>query len=164
MKIKGLILIGFLTILMSGCSGKTDDFYFEFSEFDECQENAIDDIEIESLVFPEKIDNGYLYSYVFGFGHYEFIFHNPDYVYERDEFVTKSVYGNILNIEEGTFRKTEIPEGYYLSEVIYINTSICVDSTHAEEISLNLDQSFIYYSKNEYSESEFRETHSEVFE
>ena len=163
MKMKGFIFIGLMTILLSGCK-TTDDFTFEFPNNIECQEYAFDFIEIESLGFPDKIDEGYFYTYLFDFGKYEFTFHNPDYVYERDEFLTLSAAGNRFLSEDGAFRRIEVPENYYLYEVKYIYASMCSNSTHEEEISLNLDKSFLYYSENKYEESEFREIHSDLFE
>jgi len=162
MKIKGLILIGLLTILLSGCN-KIDDFYFDFEEDVQCLENSNDDIRIDSLDFPDEIDKGFLYSFVFDYGEYEFVFHNPDAEYEWDKFVTLGAVGNTFRNSDGRFKIIEVPEGYYLYEVTYVYTFICADASDIEEINANMDKSFLFYSEKEYTESEFKEAHADLF-
>ena len=165
MKMKGIIVLTvLLTLLLSGCNIAVDDFYFEFPEDIECQDSALDDIKVESLDFLDYIDSGYLYSYVFDYGQYEFVFHNPDFDSEEDEYLTITVVGNLFFNDDGAFRITEFPEDYELYKVTYIYASICSDSSHEDDILLKLNKSFLYYSENEYNESEFREEHSDLFE
>jgi hypothetical protein len=164
MKMKGLMLIGFLIIVLSGCGKKVDDFYFEFEDNVQCLENSNDDIRIDSLDFKDEIDKGYLYSYVFDYGQYEYVFRNPDSEYEWNEFMTLGAIGNTFRNEDGRFKITEIPEGFYLFDVTYIYTFICADSSDEEEITLNMGKSFLYYSEKEYTEVEFREAHPDLFE
>ena len=165
MKMKGLILFtGLLTLILSGCNIAVDDFYFDFPENIECQDSALDEIEIESLDFLDFIDEGFLYSYVFDYGQYEFVFHNPDFKTGEEEYLTIVVYGNLFYNEEGSFRVTEFPEDYFLYKVTYIYASICSDSSHEEDISLKFNKSFLYFSENEYEESVFRDEHSDLFE
>jgi len=164
MKMKSLFLLLVIVFLLSGCSKKIDDVQFVFPDVVTCNENAADFVELNALDFPSNLDGGYLYSYIFDYGQFYFVFHNPELVDKRDEFLTRGAFGNQFHNDDGAYLRTEIPEGYYLYGVTYKYASSCRDGADEEKILTNLDKSFLYYSQTEYSESEFLEAHSDLFE
>lgn len=164
MKCKVIVVLFCVVLLLTACNQNSADLLLEFETDLQCNDSSVDYVETYARNIPSDVNKGFLYSNVFSYGQYTFTFRNPDAERAFDEYRTVITIGNKFFNDEGVYLKTEIPEGYYLDQIEYKYGAMCRDETDEELIQSNLMSSFVYYSKIEYTESEFVEIYPELFE
>lgn len=163
----GLILV----LLLTACSDidKREDIIIKFDDFSECPEDRYDDIVVQANNLPDKIENGYLYIYTSDDdSSYGVVLRNPNYDFGEEEFKRNSygldMWSIFVDGDDEYFERIMISSNYYLYEINYRNSpSSCVDDD-IEQIILDFDNSFVFYSEEYYTESEFRNKFPSMFE